>query len=87
MDYYLGYGPNRLICSVLEEMRKCHETRNYSYLPGLIEEAQTLANRMESKLSDSSDLEHMEDTRKKLKKELKALRAELSEAKSERGGE
>ena len=32
---------NRTLCSVLEEMRKCYETRNFAVLPGLIEEAQT----------------------------------------------
>lgn len=43
---------NRTICDVLSEMRKCHETHNYAYLPGLIEEAQSMANRMEAALSD-----------------------------------
>ena len=32
---------SRTLCSVLEEMRKCFETRNFSPLHGLIEEAQT----------------------------------------------
>ena len=40
----------RLICSILDDMRDCHKTRNYSYLPGLIEEAQYRANRMEDRL-------------------------------------
>lgn len=49
--------PNRTICNVLEEMRQCHETRNFSYLLGLIEEAQSMANRMEAALYDQSDLD------------------------------
>jgi len=52
-DYWSG--PNRYICDVLEEMRKCHETRNYSYIPGLIEELQVISNRMESKISEKYD--------------------------------
>lgn len=48
-------GPNRYICDVFDEMRKCNETRNYSYLLGLIEEAQTMVNRMETRLSDKYD--------------------------------
>ena len=29
----------RFICSSLEDMRKCCKTQNYSYLPGLVDEA------------------------------------------------
>ena len=41
---------NRYLCDVLNEMRKCVKTLNFSYLLGLIEEAQTLGSRMEAKL-------------------------------------
>jgi hypothetical protein len=44
--------PSRYICDVLDEMRSCDKTKNYSYLPGLIEEAQVLANRMEAALDE-----------------------------------
>jgi hypothetical protein len=37
---------NRTVCDMLEEMRKCAETGNYSYLPGLIEEALEASVRM-----------------------------------------
>lgn len=67
------YGVNRTICSVLEEMRKAHATHNYSILLSLIEEVQTLANRMEAALYDYGDLEHMEEAKRELKKELKKL--------------
>ena len=53
------YGTNRYICEVLREMRKCYETRNFSYLLGLIEEAQTLANRMEAAIQDVGDLKEL----------------------------
>lgn len=69
---------NRTLCAVLEEMRKCHETHNYSYMPGLIEEAQTMANRMEAGLGNKEDVEQMERTRTRLKAEIKALKAEKS---------
>lgn len=61
MTYYL----NRNLCEVFEEMRTMHKTRNYSYLLGLIEEAQTMGNRMEAGLDDKSV------TIRRLKKELK----------------
>lgn len=65
--------PNRVVCSVLDEMRKCHETRNYSYLMGLIEEVQVMVNRMEAALYDQYDLEHARKKYKELKIEVEAL--------------
>jgi hypothetical protein len=44
---------NRSICAALQEMRFAYKTRNFSYLNGLIEEAQSYANRMESALQKS----------------------------------
>jgi len=68
--------PNRTICAVFEEMRKCDKTRNYSYLIGLIEEAQSLANRMEAALWDQGDVKRARETLRELKKEIKDLREE-----------
>jgi len=64
---------NRYLCSVLDEMRECTKTLNFSYLLGLIEEAQTLASRMESKLFDLKDFEHLHEEIKVLKKKKKKL--------------
>jgi hypothetical protein len=72
--YYL----NRTLCDVLSEMRKCDKTRNYSYLAGLIEEAQSMGNRMESALSDVDDLIEMKNEWHELKTEIKLAREELS---------
>lgn len=72
----MRYWPNRTVCDVLEEMRKAHKTRNYSYLPGLIEELQSLANRMEAALGDKHDVESMTKARQELKAEIKALKKE-----------
>lgn len=68
--------PNRTLCSVLEEMRKAYETRNFSYLIGLIEEAQSMGNRMESKLWDQKDFERAKEDHSRIKSELKELKKE-----------
>jgi len=64
---------NRTLCSVLEEMRKCYETRNFAQLSGLIEEAQTYGNRMEAKLSDVRDYERLKERCKQLRNEIDNL--------------
>ena len=64
---------NRMMCDVLEEMRDCTKTLNFSYLLGLIEEAQSLGNRMEAKLYDIKDFERLRDDIKDLKKKKKKL--------------
>ena len=69
-----NYWVNRTLCDVLDEMRKCHETRNYAGLMALVEEAQSKANRMESGLADKKDLVKMEEEWHQLKKEIKKLR-------------
>jgi hypothetical protein len=65
---------NRTLCDVLEEMRKCHETQNYSYLLGLIQEAQSYGNRMEGKLQDIKDLKNLRLRQKELVKEIEKLK-------------
>lgn len=64
---------NRTLCEVLEEMRTIVKILNFSYMLGLIEEVQTLANRMEAALWDQKDLEHLRAEKKKLKEEIKEL--------------
>ena len=71
--------PNRYICTVLDEMRECVKTTNFSYLPGLIEEAQSLANRMESHLYDIKDFNRLHKDIKDLKKEKKKLEEKVEE--------
>lgn len=89
----LMFGPNRYICDVLHEMRKMLETLDYSTLGAaqfrsamsllatLIEEAQTMVNRMESALSDHGDYKRMLKQKDKLKKEIKELKEEKSKLK------
>ena len=76
MDYTSFY-PNRTICEVLNEMRKCYKTRNFAGLLGMIEEAQTMANRMEAALYDQKDVENALKRKAKLKKEIKDLENQL----------
>jgi len=78
-----SFLPNRTVCAVLEEMRKIHETRNYSYLLALIEEVQSLANRMEAALEDKRDVKRWNVEREKLKSEIKALHKEKAKLKGE----
>ena len=72
---------NRTMCQALEEMRKCHKTHNYSYMPGLIEEIQSMGNRMEAALWDVHDLEKLREKTKELEREIKDLEAKISKSK------
>ncbi|MBW2559281.1 MAG: hypothetical protein JRE40_00350 [Deltaproteobacteria bacterium] len=67
---------NRTLCDVLDELRKCYKTHNYSYMLGLIEEAQSMGNRMEAAIGDLNDIESNREESAKLKKACKALRKE-----------
>jgi len=65
--------PRRYLCDVLEEMRKLHKTRNYAPLLGMIEEIQTLANRMEAALGEKKDHTYWHDLLKQEKQDLNDL--------------
>lgn len=67
--------PNRTLCSVLDAMRDADKTKNYSYMLGLIEEAQYLANRMEAALWNQKDFNTLSEKVSALNKELKELEA------------
>ena len=71
--------PNRLLCDVLDEMRDCVKTSNFSYLSGLIEEAQSLGSRMEAHLYDIKDFNRLRDDIKALEKKKKKLKEEVEE--------
>ena len=73
MYRYLGTELNRTLCDVLQEMRTCYKTRNFSYMNSLLEEAQHMGNRMEAKLYDIKELKYLHESIKKAKKELEAL--------------
>jgi uncharacterized protein YlxW (UPF0749 family) len=71
-----NFTPDRVICNVFEEMRTCLETSNFSYLKGLIEEAQSYANRMESAL-ENTDMKWIERRNKTLKDDKRKLKKEI----------
>jgi len=79
---------SRLVCSALEEMRdaikvwddlRVDDTAKVTlrHLKSLIEETQTMVNRMESALWDQKRLDDLRDDIKQLKKEKKELKDAL----------
>lgn len=77
MGYYYRH---RLMCDVLEEMRVCCKTLNFGYMLGLIEEIQSLGNRMETALEQKNDIESIDKEWTKKKKELKDLQNKIDNA-------
>jgi uncharacterized protein Yka (UPF0111/DUF47 family) len=71
------YGLNRYVCDVLDEMRTSVKTLNFAMIPSLIEEVQTMANRMEMALSDLKDLKLLKEDIVDKKEELEALKAQI----------
>ncbi len=57
------------------------ETRNFSILPSLIEEVQTMVNRMEMALADMKDLERLKKEIVYKKEELKKLEKKIEKKK------
>jgi wobble nucleotide-excising tRNase len=71
------YGLNRYICDVLEEMRTSVKTLNFAMIPSLIEEVQTMANRMEMALSDMKDLKGLKEEIVDKKEEYETLKDKI----------
>jgi len=70
--------PNRTLCEVLGEMRTCIKTLNFSYLLALIEEAQTMGNRMRASLWDQKELARIRKDIKEAKEKLRELKGEIN---------
>lgn len=83
-DRFYSY-PNRTICDVLEEMRKCDKTRNYAAVAGLVEEIQSMGNRMEAALEDKKNVETWTEKRAKLKCEINDLMQKRDKLRNELG--
>ena len=85
--HYVHVYPNRTLCDVLHEARQvtkqvqCLQQRRL--LMSLIEEMQTLGNRMEAGLSDKKDLVRLSEAKSKMGKEYKELRAKLKKLKQD----
>lgn len=72
------------MCEALEEMRKCFETHNYSPILGLVEEVQSMANRMEAALGDRRDAESYRRERSELIKQYRWLKKEVERLEGEK---
>jgi len=82
--------PSRYACTVLEEARAALAKLNLVTLPfskrhlaTLLEELQTIVNRMESGLEDKSDYSHARDRLRETRAVLTELKAEKAELKAE----
>lgn len=75
----LTFWPNRTICSILEDMRKMHDTHNYSQLQACIEELQYAANRMEAALEDNKEINRIRETLADMKLKYKKMKKKLKE--------
>jgi predicted RNase H-like nuclease (RuvC/YqgF family) len=73
--------PNRFYCTVIDEMRACYKTRNFSIIMGLLEELQSIGNRMEAKCGDISEYNSYLDQVKELKREIKELKRKRNKLK------
>lgn len=80
----MGYWYSQTLCDVLAEMRTLNKTRNYSYLESLIEEDQSMGNRMEAGLGDLKSLDRLHPKIRDFKKEKKSLEKELERLKDEK---
>ena len=67
----------RYLCEVLDEMRNCYKTYNFSPILSLIEEAQMMGNRMESALGERRDYFSWHDETKEARKRLEELEKEI----------
>ena len=61
----------RTLCDILDDMRTCCKTGNYSYLSALIEEAQYRGNRMEDRLFAVRNFESMQAKREQIRDAIK----------------
>ena len=75
---------NRTLCEVLEEMRACFKTRNFASLSGLIEETQSMGNKMEAKLNDIADVKRYTEQRKDLYNEVGQLQKDIEKLEQKR---
>jgi len=77
--------PERYMCAVLDEMRAMHKTRNYSGLLGLIEEVQTMANRMEAAIGEKDNYQRWHKRFKEEKAKYKKLLKKTNKLRKENG--
>ena len=67
------------MCDIFTEMRSCVKTLNFSYLIGLIEEAQSAAARMEARIADMKDHKWLLRDIKDLKEKKQKLKDDVGD--------
>jgi len=72
------------MCQALDEMRACYKTYNFSPMKGLIEEVQSMGNRMEGALEDKNDLRTARNEVKELQKEIRKLKKKKAKLEEEK---
>ena len=68
---------SRYLCDVLDDMRSALKVLRIDLLAGLIEEAQIMGNKMESKLNDYSDMKYNLGKGKELQRGIDAVAEDL----------
>ena len=68
---------SRYLCDVLDDMRSALKVLRIDLLAGLIEEAQIMGNKMESKLNDYSDMKYNLEKGKELQRGIDAVAEDL----------
>ena len=76
--------PNRFFCDVIHEMRESVKTLRFDLFPGLIEELQSMGNRMEAALGDRREHENLLDEIHDLKREKRNLKREIKKLEEEK---
>ena len=99
---YLGHGPNRYICTVIDEIKAILKPFNNIprfnpcrllskdreiYIGSLLEEIRSMAQRMESSLDDVNDVREYTKYRSDLLKECRKLKEEKDKLMDELGKE
>jgi hypothetical protein len=75
------YVDRKYICDVLEEMRKCDNSKNYGPIKSLIEQAQIMAQAMEDALTLQKSIESIVETQKHARKLIKKYNKEVEKKK------
>jgi hypothetical protein len=75
------YIDRKYICNVLEEMRKCDESKNYGPLKSLIEQAQIMAQAMEDAITFKGDITSLIKAQKQARKLIKQYDKEINKKK------
>ncbi len=75
---------NRTFCDVVEEMRNCAKNLNFGPVMGLLEELQSIGNRMEAGLGDKKQYKQVQDELPGLRSEYNKLEREIAKLREER---